>query len=134
MGTLHPFCPYLLIEAAALSAPEVAEDLQGAGLFWRTCSAKPPKSSSEIKLHKAPGGKKKHSRMEQIKKNVQRYSRQQFYLCIVLKSNKPVFTKNLSLGENYAFPILIALRHPAVLTIYLFICSFIHSFINLVTA
>lgn len=58
MGTLHPFCPYLLIEAAALSAPEVAEDLQGAGLFWRTCSAKPPKSSSEIKLHKAPGGKK----------------------------------------------------------------------------
>lgn len=58
MGTLHPFCPYLLIEAAALSAPEVAEDLQGAGLFWRTCSAEPPKSSSEIKLHKAPGGKK----------------------------------------------------------------------------
>lgn len=60
MVTLHPFCPYLLIEAAALSAPEVAEDLQGAGLFWRTCSAKPPKSSSEIKLHKAPGKKKKN--------------------------------------------------------------------------
>lgn len=101
MVTLHPFCPYLLIEAAALSAPEVAEDLQGAGLFWRTCSAKPPKSSSEIKLHKTTGGKRTLKNGTD-QKNGATLLKTTILSLYCIKKHKPVFTKNLALGENAA--------------------------------
>lgn len=109
-------------------------DLQGAGLFWRTCSAKPPKSSSEIILHKAPGEKKILLEWNRSKNKKTNITADNNFILVLFYKAQACVCKEFGAWWKCCSSNLLSFRPPAVLTIYLLIYLCVHYSFSLINS